>query len=115
MLAGNRYKQDRRVQSALFCLSLGAGARLAWLMNRGNWLVVMRQVSLREQIVRCLMTGDRVPESTSGHSLDLCCRTVELVARYHQSGHRRCVQLAQGSQINPVIYDMGLSCIESTT
>ncbi|KAI0773844.1 hypothetical protein C8Q74DRAFT_1368392 [Fomes fomentarius] len=39
----NRYKQDRRVQSALFCLSLGAGARLAWLMNRGNWLVVMRQ------------------------------------------------------------------------
>ncbi|OJT13339.1 hypothetical protein TRAPUB_10105 [Trametes pubescens] len=39
----NRYKADKRMQAALFWLSCIAGTRLIWLMNRGNWLVVMRQ------------------------------------------------------------------------
>lgn len=33
------------MQAAFFWLSCIAGTRLIWLMNRGNWLVVMRQVS----------------------------------------------------------------------
>ncbi|KAL1946569.1 hypothetical protein VTO73DRAFT_14673 [Trametes versicolor] len=39
----NRYKTDKRMQAAFFWLSCIAGTRLIWLMNRGNWLVVMRQ------------------------------------------------------------------------
>ncbi|KAI9063361.1 hypothetical protein FKP32DRAFT_1650961 [Trametes sanguinea] len=39
----NRYKTDRRVQIALFWLSCICGTRLVWLLNRGNWLTVMKQ------------------------------------------------------------------------
>ncbi|EIW61746.1 uncharacterized protein TRAVEDRAFT_117733 [Trametes versicolor FP-101664 SS1] len=42
-LLSNRYKTDKRMQAAFFWLSCIAGTRLIWLMNRGNWLVVMRQ------------------------------------------------------------------------
>ncbi|KAI0663013.1 hypothetical protein C8Q70DRAFT_485127 [Cubamyces menziesii] len=39
----NRYKTDRRVQIAFFWLSCICGTRMVWLLNRGNWLTVMRQ------------------------------------------------------------------------
>ncbi|KAH7916190.1 hypothetical protein BJ138DRAFT_1076025 [Hygrophoropsis aurantiaca] len=39
----SRYKADRRMQVALFILSLGVGPRMIWLINRGSWLVNMRQ------------------------------------------------------------------------
>ncbi|KAI0366400.1 hypothetical protein BV20DRAFT_1046216 [Pilatotrama ljubarskyi] len=39
----NRYKADKRMQAALFWLSCIAGMRMVWLLNRGNWLTVMRQ------------------------------------------------------------------------
>ncbi|KAI0723420.1 hypothetical protein C8Q76DRAFT_615455 [Earliella scabrosa] len=39
----NRYKYERIMQTAFFVLACGAGSRLVWLINRGNWLVVMRQ------------------------------------------------------------------------
>lgn len=32
------------MQLALFILSLGVGPRMIWLINRGSWLVNMRQV-----------------------------------------------------------------------
>ncbi|KZT24460.1 hypothetical protein NEOLEDRAFT_1116030 [Neolentinus lepideus HHB14362 ss-1] len=38
-----RYKHDRRMQFALFLMSLAAGMRLIWLVNRGSWIVNMRQ------------------------------------------------------------------------
>lgn len=39
-----RYKAHRRMQTFLFVLGILAGARLIYLMNRGSWLVNMRQV-----------------------------------------------------------------------
>ena len=42
--AATRHKADRRVQYALFLLSLYVGPRMIWLINRGSWLVNMRQV-----------------------------------------------------------------------
>ncbi|KAI0352693.1 hypothetical protein OH77DRAFT_1591825 [Trametes cingulata] len=39
----NRYKADKRMQAALFWLSCIAGMRMVWLLNRGNWLTVMKQ------------------------------------------------------------------------
>ena len=32
------------MQAAFFLIACGAGGRLVWLINRGNWRVVMRQV-----------------------------------------------------------------------
>ncbi|KAH7922457.1 hypothetical protein BV22DRAFT_1017229 [Leucogyrophana mollusca] len=42
-LAPARYKANTRMQIALFLLSLGVGPRMIWLINRGSWLVNMRQ------------------------------------------------------------------------
>ncbi|KAI0649985.1 hypothetical protein C8Q79DRAFT_941816 [Trametes meyenii] len=39
----NRYKADKRMQAALFWLSVASGTRMVWLLNRGNWLTVMQQ------------------------------------------------------------------------
>ncbi|KAI0676827.1 hypothetical protein C8Q78DRAFT_1073603 [Trametes maxima] len=39
----NRYKDDKRMQAALFWLSVASGTRMVWLLNRGNWLTVMQQ------------------------------------------------------------------------
>ncbi|KAI9001165.1 hypothetical protein BD414DRAFT_473821 [Trametes punicea] len=39
----NRYKRDRRMQIGLFWLSCISGTRMIWLLNRGNWLTVMKQ------------------------------------------------------------------------
>ncbi|KAG2077509.1 hypothetical protein BDR04DRAFT_1088557 [Suillus decipiens] len=38
-----RHKANPRTQVALFVLSLGVGPRMIWLINRGSWLVNMRQ------------------------------------------------------------------------
>ncbi|KAG2369891.1 hypothetical protein BDR07DRAFT_1387308 [Suillus spraguei] len=38
-----RHKANPRTQLALFVLSLGVGPRMIWLINRGSWLVNMRQ------------------------------------------------------------------------
>ncbi|KAG2152148.1 hypothetical protein BD769DRAFT_1342820 [Suillus cothurnatus] len=38
-----RHKANPRMQLALFILSLGVGPRMIWLINRGSWLVNMRQ------------------------------------------------------------------------
>ncbi|KAG2135918.1 uncharacterized protein EDB93DRAFT_796751 [Suillus bovinus] len=38
-----RHKANPRTQLALFILSLGVGPRMIWLINRGSWLVNMRQ------------------------------------------------------------------------
>lgn len=38
-----RHKANPRTQLALFILSLGVGPRMIWLINRGSWLVNLRQ------------------------------------------------------------------------
>ncbi|KAG2146742.1 hypothetical protein DEU56DRAFT_786183 [Suillus clintonianus] len=38
-----RHKANPRTQFAMFILSLGVGPRMIWLINRGSWLVNMRQ------------------------------------------------------------------------
>ncbi|KAG0709542.1 hypothetical protein DFH29DRAFT_2158 [Suillus ampliporus] len=38
-----RHKANPRLQLALFLLSLGVGPRMIWLVNRGSWLVNIRQ------------------------------------------------------------------------
>ncbi|KAG1753947.1 uncharacterized protein EDB91DRAFT_427114 [Suillus paluster] len=38
-----RHKANPRMQLALFLLSLGVGPRMIWLINRGSWLVNIRQ------------------------------------------------------------------------
>jgi len=38
-----RYKRTRKMQAFLFVLSLVVGPRMMWLINRGSWLVNMRQ------------------------------------------------------------------------
>ncbi|KAG1806899.1 uncharacterized protein HD556DRAFT_1224841 [Suillus plorans] len=38
-----RHKANPRMQLVLFILSLGVGPRMIWLINRGSWLVNMRQ------------------------------------------------------------------------
>ncbi|OAX43888.1 hypothetical protein K503DRAFT_846906 [Rhizopogon vinicolor AM-OR11-026] len=38
-----RHKSNPRMQLALFLLSLAVGPRMIWLINRGSWLVNMRQ------------------------------------------------------------------------
>jgi hypothetical protein len=40
----NRHKPKRPVQMALLLVSLGAGTRLIWLVNRAPWYIIMRQV-----------------------------------------------------------------------
>ncbi|EGO03399.1 hypothetical protein SERLA73DRAFT_174865 [Serpula lacrymans var. lacrymans S7.3] len=39
----SRHKADRRTQALLFLISLFVGPRMIWLINRGSWLVNMRQ------------------------------------------------------------------------
>ncbi|KAI1792949.1 hypothetical protein LXA43DRAFT_299987 [Ganoderma leucocontextum] len=39
----NRHKSHPWAQAGFFLLACVAGPRLAWLINRGNWKVVMRQ------------------------------------------------------------------------
>ena len=39
-----RYKQHRRMQFLLFLLSSVAGPRMIYLINRGSWLVNIKQV-----------------------------------------------------------------------
>ncbi|EJF63001.1 hypothetical protein DICSQDRAFT_83823 [Dichomitus squalens LYAD-421 SS1] len=39
----NRYKSHLYMQAGFFVLACIVGPRLVWLINRGNWLVVMRQ------------------------------------------------------------------------
>ncbi|KAM5532426.1 hypothetical protein V8D89_013920 [Ganoderma adspersum] len=39
----NRHKAHPWMQAGFFLLACTAGPRLAWLINRGNWKVVMRQ------------------------------------------------------------------------
>ncbi|KDQ64868.1 hypothetical protein JAAARDRAFT_28517 [Jaapia argillacea MUCL 33604] len=39
----SRYKAYRQMQVLLFWISIAVGTRLIWLVNRGNWLVNIRQ------------------------------------------------------------------------
>ncbi|KAH9943040.1 uncharacterized protein BXZ73DRAFT_87476 [Epithele typhae] len=39
----NRYKSVKWMQAAFFVVACVSGSRLVWLINRGNWLVVMQQ------------------------------------------------------------------------
>ncbi|KAI0049627.1 hypothetical protein FA95DRAFT_1581675 [Auriscalpium vulgare] len=40
----NHYKRERWVQVGMFVLSVAAGTRMVWQVNRANWLVNMQQL-----------------------------------------------------------------------
>jgi len=44
LFLATRHKSNPRMQFALFLLSLAVGPRMIWLINRGSWLVNIRQV-----------------------------------------------------------------------
>lgn len=96
------------MQAAFFWLSCIAGTRLIWLMNRGNWLVVMRQVSnpstASQLRVRAEVFVPSVPTNSDG--LDLRSGSAEPCPRSAQSGRRCDVYLVQGLQTQHLNYGL---------
>lgn len=107
-LKANRYKTDKRMQAAFFWLSCIAGTRLIWLMNRGNWLVVMRQVSspatASQLQVRAEVLVLSVPANSDG--LDLRSGSVEPSPCSAQPGRGCDVYLVQGLQTQHLTYGL---------
>lgn len=94
------------MQAAFFWLSCIAGTRLIWLMNRGNWLVVMRQVSspLTTSPLRAEVLVPPVPTDSDG--LDLRRGSAEPCPRSAQPCRRCDVYLVQGLQTQHLNYGL---------
>jgi hypothetical protein len=95
----SRYKQTWQMQTFLFFLSIASGTRMIYLINRGSWLVNMKQVSSNFAfLLHPSYAKNQVP--SPGHRMGVChcttsfelislksglCRSLGLVERIETS------------------------------
>ena len=81
------------MQIVLFALSVLAGCRMLFIIDKKSWLINMRQVP----VFLCgLFSSENMVVSSSGDAMDLCCRSVRIGAGYYESRYRWRLRLVEG-------------------